>query len=97
MSHTSRRSQKFAKLENVFEAFDLLVKEAAVQFPERGSDADKWEWARVLTLVLFEASKRRDLPAERIVSRSKQVVRRLLEKEKTEAYLGVEFAPLEKE
>ena len=83
------------KLRNLQLAIEIIVKEAALRFPEGGSDLDKWEWTRVLTLVLFEAAKRRDLPPKKIVHRSEQVVRRLLEKEKSSALLTQDFAPLE--
>jgi hypothetical protein len=88
----AKQGQKFRNLQ---EAFGLIVQEAAVRFPEGGSDLDKWDWTRVLTLVLFEASKRRDLPPEKIVQRSEQVVRRLQEKERSEALLGQDFPELE--
>jgi hypothetical protein len=93
MSH--KKPLPAQKLLNLREAFEIIIREAAVQFPERGSDADKWEWTRVLSLVLFEAAKRKDLPPKKIVQRSEQVVRRQLEKEKTSKLLEVEFAPLE--
>jgi hypothetical protein len=95
MSHSARRSQRFRKFRNLQLAIEIIVKEAALRFPEAGSDLDKWEWTRVLTLVLFEAAKRRDLSPKKIVHRSEQIVRRQLEKEKSEALLGQEFAPLE--
>ena len=92
MTHSAKPSQW---VQNLQEAFRAIVQEAAVRFPEGGSDLDKWEWTRVLALVLFEASKRRDLPPRKIVQRSEQVVRRLLEKEQSEALLGQDFPKLE--
>ena len=95
MTHPLKPSQKFQKFQQLYDALEIIVKEAAVRFPEGNSDLDKWEWTRVLTLVLFEASKRRDLPAAKIVHRSQQVVRRLLEVERSEKLLAEEFPPLE--
>ncbi len=91
MTHSARPSQK---LQNLELAFEIIVKEAALRFPEGSSDLDKWEWTRVLTLVLFEAAKRRDLKPEKIVQRSEQVVRRLLEKEKSAGLLAQDFPEL---
>ena len=92
MSHPARQLQR---LQNLQEAFRLIIEEAAKRFPENNSDLDKWEWTRVLTLVLFEAAKRQTLPTKKIVQLSEQVVRRQLEKEKAEALLGQDFPELE--
>jgi hypothetical protein len=93
MSHSATPSQK---LQDLQEAFELIIKKAAVQFPEGGSDLDKWDWTRILTLVLWEAAKRKDnLPVAKIVQCSEKVVRRQLEVEKAAALLKQEFAPLE--
>lgn len=92
MTHHPWAGQDF---QNLQEAFKIIIETAAKCFPEGNSDLDKWEWTRVLTLVLFEAAKRRDLSPDKIVQRSEKVVRRQLEEEKAEALLGQEFEPLE--
>lgn len=92
MTHPPWPGQDF---QNLQEAFGIIIEEAAKRFPEGNSDLDKWEWTRVLTLVLFEAAKRRDLSAKKIVQRSEQVVRRQLEKEKSASLLAQDFKPLE--
>lgn len=92
MTHFAKPSQH---LQNLQEAFRLIIEEAAKQFPEGSSDLDKWEWTRVLTLVLTEAAIRRNHPPKKIVQYAEKIVRRQLEREKAASLLEQDFKPLE--
>jgi len=94
MAHLPKSSQVIS-LSALEEAFKQIITEAAVMFPEGGSDLEKWEWCRVLRMTLFEASKRRGLSAEKITKHAHKRVRRILEQEKAEGFMAQEFPPME--
>jgi hypothetical protein len=69
-------------------ALRRITREAATQFPEGQSDEAKWEWAETLSLLVFEAAKRKNLSEDQIVERAYRLVRRFLERKGAEEILG---------
>ncbi len=75
---------------NLWAALSMIIKEAATQFPEGQDDVAKWEWARVLTMTVFEAAKRKSLPPEVIIEKTRRIVKRQLERQEASEYLSLD-------
>lgn len=81
---------------NIFgDLLDTVVREAATQFPQGGSDEDIFQWAKVTSKLLFEMVKRKGHSPDFIMKRAERAVKRWQERAIADDLLGLEAPKLE--